>query len=508
MHLPTRFDHSKLLLVIALSFPLISCGSDSDSSTNNDTEITDPTDPDAGTTDPEEEELSMPYTNDAGVYFSALSDTSNWSEASHEKLSTDEIITNIETVFDTAKVQKIRIVIESENWAVMNDDLDALKDSQGNSTDFSDENPIFVPSELLYYSETSGTWTEWYKVGIRFKGNSSLYNANSSKLPFKLDFDEFEDEYPDLKNQRFFGFKQLNLKNNYNDQSEMHEVVANDLFRDYGLASAHSSFYTVYLNVDDSNDESNDIYYGVYTLVEEVDDTVIETQYYDNDDGNLYKPEDDAATFASGTYDEDEYGLKTDEDETYADIAALYDAINDSSRNSDVETWKTNLEALFDVDIFLKWLAANSVMQNWDTYGEMPHNFFLYHNPSSGKFEWIPWDNNEALEDNSRAQPIDFDRLNPDEWPLIGYLLAQEEYESIYQANVEAFTKAYFNDDASTQYNLNDQYVQYETLLAEDVDAEGNDYTFTSAKEFANAVDELIEHTQDRYNAAKSYVGW
>ena len=512
---------SKLLLMLALSFSVIGCTSDSESDSNTDTEITDPTSDDETTdpteedeTDPTEEEetdpveTTMPYTDDSGVYFSELTDITSWSETTHAKLSTDEIITNIDTVFDTTSVQKIRIIIESENWALMNDDLAELSAAQGNSTDFTDENPIFVPSEVLYYSDTNDSWTQWYKVGVRFKGNSSLYNANSSKLPFKLDFDEFENEYPDLKNQRFFGFKQLNLKNNYNDESEMHEVVANDLFRDYGFASAHSSFYAVYLNVDDSNDENNDIYYGVYTLVEEVDDTVIETQYYDNDGGNLYKPEDDAATFASGTYDEDEYGLQTDDDETYADMAALYDAVNDSSRNTDAETWKTNLEAVFDVDIFLKWLAANSVMQNWDTYGVMSHNFFLYNNPTSGKFEWIPWDNNEALSDNTRGLSIDFDRLEADEWPLIGYILAEEEYETAYQGYVEEFTKAYFNDDASTAYNLNDDFTKYETLLADYVDAEGSDYTFTSAREFAAAVDELIEHTQDRYDEAQRYVGW
>ena len=39
------------------------------------------------------------------------------------------------------------------------------------------------------------------------------------KLPFKLDFDEFEDDYPQIDNQRFYGFKKLSLKNNYDDQS-------------------------------------------------------------------------------------------------------------------------------------------------------------------------------------------------------------------------------------------------------------------------------------------------
>jgi len=452
---------------------------------------------------------STETTAESDIVYSTLDNTDDWSALTHEKLSTDEIIDNLDVVFNRNEVQKIRIVIESENWAVMNDDLAQLSDELNGSTDFSSlDNPIFVPSEVFYYSETTDTWTEWYKVGVRFKGNSSLYNANNSKLPFKLDFDEFEDEYPDIKNQRFYGFKQLNLKNNYDDESEMHEVVANDMLRDFGLVSAHSSFYAVYLNIDGSGDEDNDIYYGLYTLVEEVDDTVIETQYYDNDDGNLYKPEDDAATFASGTYDEDEYGLKTDDDETYTDITELYTVINDSSREDDSEAWKTDLEAIFDVDTFVKWLAANSVMQNWDTYGVMPHNFFLYNNPETGTFEWIPWDNNEALVDNNRALSLTMSTLDADAWPLIGYVLDQPEYQTQYEAYIESFAKAYFNEDTSTSYNLNDEFTTYETLIEDYVDNEGSDYTFTSDSEFNEAINTLIDHTTDRYESAQRYIGW
>ncbi|WP_298942805.1 CotH kinase family protein [uncultured Psychromonas sp.] len=453
---------------------------------------------------------SSSSTDESDIVYSELENTDDWSESTHEKLTTDEIIDNLDVIFDTSTVQKIRIVIESENWTVMNDDLDDLTTELNGSTDFSSlDNPIFVPSEFFYYSEEDGTWTEWYKVGIRFKGNSSLYNANSSKLPFKLDFDEFEDEYPEIDNQRFYGFKQLNLKNNYDDESEMHEVVANELFRDFGLVSAHSSFYALYINVDGSGDEENDIYYGLYTLVEEVDDTVIETQYYDNDDGNLYKPEDDAATFSSGTYDEDEYGLKTDDDETYTDITELYDVINDSTRtSSDDADWQADLEAIFDVDTFLKWLAANSVMQNWDTYGVMPHNFFLYNNPETGAFEWIPWDNNEALVDNEKALSLTMSSLDADEWPLIGYILDQTEYQTQYETYIEEFAKGYFNESSSTEYNLNDEFTEYQTLIEDYVESEGSDYTFTSESEFSDAVDELIEHTADRYDSAQRYIGW
>jgi len=440
------------------------------------------------------------------VYYSELEETLDWSETTHEKLSTDKIIDNIDVIFDQTSVQKLRIVIEPENWSIMNDDFEELVDELNGSTDFNSlDNPIFVPSEVFYYSEENDSWTEWYKVGIRFKGNSSLFNANSYKLPFKLDFDEFEDEYPAIENQRFYGFKQLNLKNNYNDESEMHEVVANELFRDFGLTSAHSSFYAVYLNVDGTDDESYDIYYGLYSLVEEIDDTVIKTQYYDNDDGNLYKPEDEAASFAGGSYDEDEYGLKTDDDETYTDIKTLYDAINDSPYNAN---WKNNLEEIFNVDIFLKWLAANTVMQNWDTYGVMTHNFFLYNNPETGTFEWIPWDNNEALVDNSRALSLEMSSIDSEEWPLIGNILTQNEYQTTYESYIKEFSKNYFDKGDSTEFNVNDRFADYQDLIEDNVIDEGYNYTFTSESEFTDAIDELIDHTQDRYKAASDYVGW
>ncbi len=68
--------------------------------------------------------------------------------------------------------------------------------------------------------------------GVRFKGNSSLMNTWSSgslALPFKLDFDEFEDENPAIENQRFYGFKQLSLSNNNNDATFMRDAVTSDI---------------------------------------------------------------------------------------------------------------------------------------------------------------------------------------------------------------------------------------------------------------------------------------
>ena len=363
-------------------------------------------------------------------------DVPDWTAATHEKLDAEEIITNTDTVFNTAQVQRMDITIDSDNWTLMQQNLADLKSQLGGSTDFSlMDDPIDVPCDIEYNG------MQWYRVGIRYKGNSSLYGANSSKLPFKLNFDKFEDIYPVIKNQRFYGFKKLSLKNNIKDASLLHEMTACELFRDFGLKGPHAAFYKLYVDTG-----SGPVYFGLYTLVEEVDDTVIKTQYSDND-GNLYKPEEDAATFADGTFDTYEFAKKTNESELdYSDVQTLYDVLNSELRVTDSSAWKTSLESILDVPVFLKWFAANNVMQNWDTYGVMPHNYYLYRNPDTQLFEWIPWDNNEALSSERRCLSLGASEVTS-QWPLLRYLLDDADYAEAYGQYVYEFATSLFNAD-------------------------------------------------------------
>jgi spore coat protein CotH len=342
---------------------------------------------------------------------------------------------------------------------------------------------------------------EWYHVGIRYKGNSSLqstYQSGIKKFSFKLDFDEFEGDYPAIKDQRFYGFKQLNLKNNYLDASLMREKVGADLFRQFGLASSETAFCVVY--VDNGTGPQ---YYGVYTLVEEVDDTVLDSQFA-NGSGNLYKPDGTAASFASGSYNTSQFELKTNEDSAnYSDVKALYDIINSSTRTSDVETWKANLESVFNVDVFLKYLAANNTIQNWDTYGRMTHNYYLYNNPDNSLLTWIPWDNNEAFQTGKNGGALSFSMSEVGTgWPLIKYIIAQPEYEAIYETYLQQFISEVFNpaDMVST-------YSTYYDLIKEYAYAEETGYTFISSdSQFDQAVATLKTHVQSRNTAVNSYL--
>ncbi|MFI3280073.1 MAG: CotH kinase family protein [Rikenellaceae bacterium] len=353
--------------------------------------------------------------------------------------------------------------------------------------------PMWIPCTITYNGKN------WCQVGLRIKGNSSLshaYMSGNSKLSMKLDFDEYEDDYPELKNQRFYGFKQLNLNNNYEDSSLMREKVASDLFRNFGLASAQTAFCEVYIDYGEGSQ-----YFGLYTIVEEVDDTVIKNSFAKSK-GNLYKPEERAGSFAFGTFCEEEFNLATKSDKSLSDVKALYDLLHDASRLDDPTAWQQNLESIFDVKSFIKWLAANNVIQNWDSYGNMAHNYYLYNNPENNLLIWIPWDSNEAFQrGQNRWELSQMDQVD-NSWPLISYLFALSDYEQLYRDYLREFVDEIF--EVSSMQALYDQYYN---LLKESAYAEQNGRTFLRDKsQFDAAVAILKEHVESRREVVGRYL--
>lgn len=443
------------------------------------------------------------YDNDNDPYDSLLVDIEtypNWSTSTHS----NAVEPNYDMVFPQNEVLRMDITISSSNWSKMWSDLASnISSSSGGMGGFGGGNnmdsdlgftPIWVPCTIKFND------IEWYQVGVRFKGNSSLsttYSSGNDKLSLKLDFDEYEDVYPALTNQRFYGFKQLNMNNNYNDASLMREKVGADLFRKFGIAAANTSFCAVYI---DSGSGAE--YFGIYTIVEEVDDSVIKTQFSSNS-GNCYKPEDDAASFKSGTYDESEFNLKTNTSSpNYSDVRSLYDALHSSSRTSDSQAWQTQLESVFDVETFLKWLAANLTIQNWDTYGNMTHNYYLYNNPSNNLLTWIPWDNNEAFESGNGSIEVSAVSSVSSSWPLISYLIAVDEYEENYKSYLRDFIDNVFIPDEMTAL-----YESYYNLLKEYAYAERSGCTFIySDSYFDSAVSTLKTHVQSRNTVVNNYL--
>lgn len=423
-------------------------------------------------------------------------EATDWTTETHTK----DVDPNFDEVFQDNTVKRLDFVITEARWQSMLDDMTATYGAFGSGSSAglleTDEDPIFVPAEVFYNDK------QWYRVGVRFKGNSSLQSSwgnGNLKLSFKLDFDEFEDDYPQIDNQRFYGFKKFSLKNNFDDRSMLREKVATDVFRNAGLVASHTAFYTLYVDHGDGPQ-----YFGLYTLVEEVDGSVLDTQFSD-DDGNLYKPDGDAASFAAGTYDEDEYVKKTNEDEAdFSDVQSLLTAINNDIRTTDAATWRANLETVFDTEVFLKYLAVNTVVQNWDTYGRMTHNYYLYNNPDTSKLTWIPWDNNEALQDGKKegSLALDFSDLSTTEWPIIGYMYQDDVYKAKYDTYLQEVIDGPFN--TATIQTL---YSTYSNLVEPYATTEVDGYSFlNNSSDFYSAISTLKTHVANRTAAVNNYL--
>lgn len=364
--------------------------------------------------------------------------------------------------------------------------------------DMTPENPMWVPATIEFEGHT------WTNVGVRYKGNSSLtsgWRSGALKLPLKLDFDEFEDEYPAIEDQRFYGFKQLSLANGFSDPSFLRDAATSNILEEAGLPAAETAFYQVVLDYGEGP-----VALGLYTVIEVIDDTVV-GRYFGSDDGNIYEGEGAAASFAASTYDQIEQSFEKEnnrDEADWSDIETLFDALHSEQRTSDPAAWRANLQSIFDVHGFLEWLAINAVIQNWDAYGTMSHNYYLYHDPDTGQLTWISWDHNEAMSSGMGGgggrgrgdRSVSLDKTDVgDNWPLIRYLLDDPVYYELYVDYLAETVEEPFNPELMAE-----RYRTLAALIAPYAAADVGETTFDAA------VQQLIEHAYQRAEAVEAFL--
>jgi len=425
---------------------------------------------------------------------------SDWTEETHSK--TWEL--NYDTVFPQNSVNRIDIVISDENWEALNNNMEWIYGSFwkwdwkiDDNADSSELNDLIYVETQVYFNDT-----QWYNVWMKFKWHSSLKSTWTSwnyKLPFKLDFDEFEDNYEELENQRFYWFKKLSFSSNFKDDSFLHEKIAPEAFEKAWLIVPETAFYRVYVDYWEGSK-----YFWLYTAIEVIDNTVID-KFWD-DSWNIYEGEWVWTKLSTNTYNKitSSFQKKNNEEEAdWSDIQELSARLNSDLRTTDIDSWKQNLEEVFDVDVFLNWLAVNSTIQNWDTYWIMTHNFYLYNNPETEKLIWIPRDNNESFSQWKKWIVTLTANWVSDEWPLIRYLLDDEEYREQYVSYVKEFNDNVLNTDefidrVTELHELIEPYVIWDNWEVEGYTHLKNENAFTSS------LSTLISFIKWRIEAASS----
>ncbi|MCB0366889.1 MAG: CotH kinase family protein, partial [Bdellovibrionales bacterium] len=298
---------------------------------------------------------------------------------------------NYEKVYDPGEVRDITIQFTSEQWQVLQDFVDSSGPS-GFDLDY-----IYTQADLIYEGQV------WPSVGVRFKGNSS-YSQFWEKKSFKINFEEY------VEGNLFYGLKKLNLNNSFNDPSMMRECLAYSIFAEMGLPSSRCNYINLYIDIGDGKEAQ---LLGLYANVEQVDVRFLRDRYGNQASrGNLYKPEigksgrcSDLSCWTDGASEVDIQKRTNEEDGDYSDIKSFITLIQSLYNNgqSDASRIQSELSQVFNVDLFLRYLAVGNILTNWDSYPSMAHNYYIYNNPvnpiSSGKDYWeiIPWDLNQSF---------------------------------------------------------------------------------------------------------------
>ena len=402
----------------------------------------------------------------------------DWTEASHGNAAPDYSV-----VFPQDQVNELEITIGADNWTAIRSNMKALYGFDfgsggmgGPPGTFPTTEPDYVQTTVKFKGKT------WQHVGFRLKGNSTLSTAWRSgiyKLPFRLDFDKFETVQPSIKNQKFYGFKELSFSPGVKDNSLIREKLGSDIFRMAGMPAAQSAFYKVYIDFG-----AGMKYCGVYCGLELPDDKMV-IQQLGEDAGNLYKPESKLATFIQTEFEKKNNELAGD----FGDVSGFVKALQSTKRSSDVVAWRTGLEAIFNVDHFTKYLAINNAIVNWDTYGVMAHNYYLYNHSSKGLM-WIPWDHNESFSKSpgitgttggptgpGNALSLTMNEVGTG-WPLINYIANDAVYFEKYKSHMRDFKNGVFQQN--TLDAMIDKYYDLITPFVVGANGEQPNYTHLS----------------------------
>ncbi|HEY9062683.1 MAG TPA: CotH kinase family protein [Pseudobacteroides sp.] len=408
-----------------------------------------------------------------------------WTEKTHSKSADPDY----KLLFPDDKVLRMDIKISSSDYQKIRADLQ-------NITLNSTREPIYVPSTVNFEGKT------WWNVGFRYKGNSSLVNLKSkTKLPFRLNFDEYEAQNPEIDDQHFYGFSCMTFGNNWNDNSFMKEKLTGEIFRDGGVPAAKSSFCRVFIDTG-----SGPKYWGLYTMTEDVSDAMLKVQFGD-DSGNCYKPEGTGADWSSPFRQEAFVKKNNKEAADWSDVRGAHQAL--FATKTDAAVWRANLEKNFNSRSFLKWLAINTAIVNWDCYGQMAHNYYLYNDVlNNAGLIWITWDHNLSMSQSmmgGRTATLSLNEVT-DKWPLIRRLMDDPIYKNVYHYEMQQSLNTCLIPD-----KISAKVQAYQTLIKPYIigpEGETSDTTLLSGGEsaFNTACTAIISHVKTRQTEVTNYL--
>jgi spore coat protein H len=372
--------------------------------------------------------------------------------------------------FDDSVLHEIRFTINSKDWQTLRDNY------------LSNE---YYPCDFRWRDQTVRN------VGIRSRGTGS---RSGIKPGLRVDFDRY------TTTQKFLGLKSFVLRNNTQDQTNLHERLSMLLFRRMGEQASREVHARMFVNEQ---------YAGLFTIVESVDKDFLKKNLGE-DSGYLYKY--DYPTDGTPYYFQDKGSdpaayvplpFKPETNETNPRpefIVQWVQTVNQSS----AAAFQSAVGAFLDIGQFIRHVAVEVFVADYDgfigNYGI--NNFYLYRFDNQKRFQLIPWDKSEAFK--AGADSSIFHNLNnvpeAERNRLMGRILAYPELYAQYLDILDEIARS-AADDNWLENEVQKEYAQIREAARADTQKP------YSNEDFENAIVGLLDFARNRSAQVIAQVG-
>ena len=273
--------------------------------------------------------------------------------AADKKLTLDEL-------FPADRVLDVQITVAEKDW-------DKIRNQSRNFVSALHESrkvkPIDGPYEYVN-ADVTIDGVKFEKVGLRKKGFIGSQSSSRPSLKIKLNHTD--------KEQAIGGLTKLTMNNNKQDASIVSQYMGYAVFNQAGSPAPRCAFAKVTVNGKNI---------GIYSHVESMRKPLLAREF-GNDAGTLY--EGTVVDF----YEDWEGSLehKRGNDKLGREkIRQLIQLLESEEASEEA------IGRLVDLDSFYRFWAIEGLLGFWDGYSGNANNFFIYLNPKTDRFHFIPW---------------------------------------------------------------------------------------------------------------------
>ena len=280
----------------------------------------------------------------------------------------------LDDIFPTDRVLDVQITIAEEDW----DTIRHQSRTFGSALDVRRKTEQIESPYTYVSASVTIDGVSFPEVGLRKKGFLGSLNAYRPSLKIKLNHVD--------KKAGIEGLTNLTLNNNQQDHSLVSQFMGYALFNAAGSPAPRCAYAKVSVN---------GVNLGIYSHVETIRQPLLR-RAFGNDGSTLYEgPYVDFYEGWLGSFEFKRGKDKPGREKIQQLISVL---------ESEGENMERAIGELVHLDSFYTYWAVEGLLGFWDGYSGNNNNFFMYLNPETDKFHFIPWGADSLFTKHSKLE--------------------------------------------------------------------------------------------------------